>query len=142
LERGSKTLVLAYMMETAHMLEMRKIVDCTMECYSSESLHQGDSSRMLERLNIHGFGLIHYSSGSPQDCGCRRMESIAHSALLNDLVLPHSAHCCLIAACNFALFVLKANRCVVSLVSLHGFPDYSNDDLQASRQAMLPPTLR
>jgi hypothetical protein len=130
------------MMEMAHMMAMRKNVDCTMECCSSESLHQGDSSRMLARLNIHGFGSFHCSSGSPQDCGCRRMESILHSALLNDLVLPHCARCCLIAACNFALFVLKANRCVVSLVAQHGFPDYSNDGLQASRQTMLPPTLR
>ena len=132
----------AYMMETAHMMEMRKNVDCTMECYSSESLHQADSSRMLEHLNIHGFGLIHHSSGSPQDCGCRRRESISRSALLNDLVLPNCGRCRLIAECNFALFVLKAIRCAVSLVSPHGFPDYSNDDLQASRQAMLPPTLR
>jgi hypothetical protein len=70
------------------------------------------------------------------------MEQISHLALLNDLVLPHFARYCLIAACNFALFVLKANRYVVSLVSLHGFPDYSNDDSQALHQAMLPPILR
>jgi len=132
----------AYMMEAAHMMEMRKNVDCTMECCSSESLHRPDSSRMLEHLNTHGFGLIHYFFGSPQDCGCRRMESTSHSVLLNDSVLPNFARCCLIAACNFALFVLKAIRCAVSSVSLHGFPDYPNDDLQASRQAMLPPILR
>jgi len=132
----------AYMTETAHMLEMRKNVDCTTECCSSESLHRPDSSRMLEHLNIRGFGLIHYSSGSPQDCGCHRMEPISHSALLNDLERPHCARCCLIAVCNFALFFRKAIRYAVSLVSLHGFPDYSNDDSQASRQAMLPPILR
>jgi hypothetical protein len=113
----------AYMMETAHMLVMRKNVGCRTECWSSESLHQPDNSRMLERLNIHGFGLIHYSSGSLQDFGCHRMEPISHLALLNDLVLPHCARCCLIAACNFALFFRKAIRCAVSLVSLHGLPD-------------------
>jgi hypothetical protein len=101
----------AYMMETAPMMAMRKNVDRTKECYSFESLHQADSSRMREHLNIHGFGLIHHSSGSPQDCGCRRRESISRSALLNDLVLPNRVRCYSIVARNFAPFVLKAIRC-------------------------------
>jgi hypothetical protein len=137
LERDSK--VPALVLEPAYMMEMKKKADCTMERCSSESLHRADSSRMQEHLNIHGFALIHYSSGSPQDCGCRRMESISHSARLNDLVLQNFDRCCLIAARRF---VLKAIRCAVSLVSLHGFPGYSNDDLQASLQAMLPQVLR